>query len=201
MVYSSEKLAQLGHPAGEDGKKILVHLNKVNLAINRLTSRVLSPNAHDKLLEIGFGGGALIAEITRSTPGIQTVGADISRLAVSEAERRYHELVATGAVRFVHLSDEKLPFEDGAFTKVCCVNVIYFWADIHRALKEACRVIEPGGMFVISYAYRSPDRITKFPNGKVEGWLAQAGFVEPNSLSGIDRENGQYFCTSARKSP
>ncbi len=200
MAYSKDTLNQLGNPSGPEGNKILSRLNKVNVGINSLTKLMLEPQPSDYLLEIGFGGGALITEIVEEVLDLKAIGADISALAVSEAEQNFKEIIKSGNLQFVHLSTDILPFFGDTFSKVCCVNVIYFWGDVQHELQEIYRVISPGGTFVISYAFVSPDKITKFAVADVENWLSQTGFVNLVSRSSKDRENGHYFCTTAQKS-
>jgi ubiquinone/menaquinone biosynthesis C-methylase UbiE len=53
---------------------------------------------------------------------------------------------------------EALPFADGEFDIVLCRFSAHHWADVPRALREACRVLKPSGItaFVDIYAHGSP---------------------------------------------
>jgi len=197
MSYDKNQLEQLANPSGLNGACILGHLNKVNAGINDATFRHLRPETGDKILETGFGGGALLERIASSAPGILGIGVDISKLAVSEATQRLKVQVNNGTLRFHTTEPGRLPFDDGFFDKVCCVNVIYFWSDPIGELAEIYRVTKPGGLIVLSYAYGSPDKKTKFPTSKVADWLKATEYTGTTHQKYNDHENGTYFCTTA----
>ena len=97
------------------------------------------------MLEIGFGGGALIDEGLRRFPGTRFTGADISALAVSRANRTFARFVEAGTVDFVHLGGGALPFDECRFDTVVSVNVVYFVADLEDQTREIFRVLAPDG--------------------------------------------------------
>jgi SAM-dependent methyltransferase len=93
------------------------------------------PDAHD-VLDLGCGDGRLTKEIK----GARVVGADVSELALSRARGRLPD------VEFVRLvPDEPLPFLDGSFDLVVCVETIEHVRDVQLFLSEARRVLRPGG--------------------------------------------------------
>ncbi|MBO1765447.1 class I SAM-dependent methyltransferase [Allobranchiibius sp. GilTou38] len=62
--------------------------------------------------------------------------------------------------------DPQLPFEDASFDAVvCCVSIDYL---IHPVgvLREAARVLHPGGVVVLTFSNRC------FPTKAIRGWLA-----------------------------
>lgn len=197
MPYEKSQLEQLAKPTGPDGVRILGHLNRVNAGINDATFHHLRPETGDKILETGFGGGALLERIVSSAPGILGIGVDISKLAVSEATQRLKVQVNNGTLRFHTTEPGRLPFDDGFFNKVCCVNVIYFWSDPIGELAEIHRVTKPGGLIALSHAHGSPDKKTRFPASKVADWLKATGYSGVTHQKYRDRENGTFFCTTA----
>jgi cyclopropane fatty-acyl-phospholipid synthase-like methyltransferase len=199
LPYSKKILGQLAHPSGPEGKRILDHLNKVNSNINRLTLEGLSLEADDRLLEIGFGGGALISEVMRINPKVRVFGVDISALAVELATQRFKSEICSGTASFLKIDDRGPPFNDDFFDKIATVNVIYFVSDIEQQLREAFRLLKQGGLYVLSYADRSPDRITRFPSEKIEHLLSKVGFDNISSTAANDAENGDFHCTIAQK--
>jgi len=199
MAVSARILRQLGKPSGLLGRLILWELNRVNRGMNDATFRALDLAAGDRVLDIGFGGGALIGRVLAQDGVAFVAGADISRLAIGRAERRFKRAVTAGRVTFSECGTATLPFDDGAFSKVCCVNVIYFWPDVPAMMSEVLRVLAPGGAFVLCYAEGAPDKVTKFPPDKVEAWLREAGFEDVATRHDADKENGRYHCTVAVK--
>ena len=127
MARSKSIVRQLGNPRGVFGQLILWWLNSLNRGMNDLTfkSLDLNPNLNnaDHVLEIGFGGGTLIGRIlSKSTARV--AGMDISALAIRSVTKRYQEAINTGRLQLTKCEGTSLPYEDGAFSRVCCVNVI-----------------------------------------------------------------------------
>ena len=201
MAYSSRILRQLGHPTGLLGRLILRRLNKVNSGMNAFALDALGQSEGDRVLEIGFGGGALIGRVLADSNVAFVAGAEISDLAVKAAGKRFAPDVAAGRAAFHICGETSLPFDDGYFTAAVCVNVIYFWPDVPAMLDEVRRVLAPGGRFVLAYAEGAPDRVTRFPNDEVERLLREAGFADTMTRQGSDAENGRYHCTVATLPP
>ena len=199
MAVSARILRQLGKPSGLLGRLILWELNRVNRGMNDVTFEALDLAAGDRVLDIGFGGGALIKRVLAEEGVAFVAGADISQLAIGRAERRFKRAVAVGRAAFRECEMATLPYDDGAFSKVCGVNVIYFWPDVPAMVAEVFRVLAPGGAFVLCYAEGAPDKVTKFPSEAVETWLCEAGFEEAATSHDADKENGRYHCTVAVK--
>lgn len=62
--------------------------------------------------------------------------------------------------------DPGLPFEDASFDAVlCCVSIDYLIHPV-EVLREAARVLRPGGVVVLTFSNRC------FPTKAVRGWLA-----------------------------
>ncbi|ROR90254.1 class I SAM-dependent methyltransferase [Nocardioides aurantiacus] len=70
--------------------------------------------------------------------------------------------------------DPRLPFADASYDSVvCCVSIDYLVRPV-EVLREAARVLRPGGLVVLTFSNRC------FPTKAVRGWLAtdEAGRVE-----------------------
>ena len=62
--------------------------------------------------------------------------------------------------------DPRLPFDDASFDAVvCCVSIDYLVHPV-QVLREAARVLRPGGVVVLTFSNRC------FPTKAVRGWLA-----------------------------
>jgi ubiquinone/menaquinone biosynthesis C-methylase UbiE len=101
------------------------------------------------VLEVAFGTGHLAAEALAR--GATVVGVDVAPAMVALARQR-----VPGA-SFHEGDAEALPFEDGQFDAViCCFGLLHF-AEPAQALREAARVLKPGGMVSFTVWY-SPEK-------------------------------------------
>ena len=169
--------------------------------MNALALAELAPAEGEHALEIGFGGGALLAEILRRTHGHVT-GLDVSAVAVARARRR---LRGAGArLRLVEGSVERLPLADAAVDAAVSVNSLYFWPDLAGAVAELARVIRPGGRLVL--CFEPPEELRTWP-GHVHGFRAvsaealiglgeAAGFAAPRVREGFGRKPDRFLCLS-----
>ena len=195
MPYSKKQLDQLSKPHGEDGLAILERLNRVNTNINRAALDALGGDVGQSILEIGFGGGALIADGLKRLPLSKFYGAEISELAIERCTQEFTKEIGASKVSLHQFDGQHLPFGDATFDRVVAVNVIYFVADIALFISEVLRVLKTGGWCVLGYAEGSPDQITRFEKQDIESVLLKAGFARSTSRSYKDRENGVFYCT------
>jgi SAM-dependent methyltransferase len=175
---------QLAHPSGWIGRWITAPwLNRANGVMNRLTLDGLDVRAGSRVLEVGFGGGDLLAWILSA--GAIVAGVDRSADMVGLAQRRFRRELAEGRLE-LHTGDVgALPFPAGAFDRLCTVNTIYFWSDPAAALAECRRVMAPGGRMVVGFDDRRaleawPGHVHGFrlyEVAEVEDLMRDAGFT------------------------
>ena len=105
-----------------------------------------------RLLEIGVGLGTDFVRFVRA--GAHATGVDLTERAVGLVRRR---LELEGRQADLHVADaEALPFADGSFDRVYSWGVLHHTPDTARAIREAIRVLEPGGeLCVMLYARHS----------------------------------------------
>ena len=97
--------------------------------------------AAEHALDLGCGDGRLTKELTAD----RVTGADVSELALSRARGRLPD------VEFVQLvPDELLPFIDGSFDLVVCVETIEHVRDVQLFVSEVRRVLSPEGTFAVT---------------------------------------------------
>lgn len=98
----------------------------------------LPPGA--RLLDAGCGSGRELDELAARG---RATGVDVSEVAVARARARGHDDVHRAAI-------ERLPFADGTFDLVTCLDVVEHTPDDRAALAELRRVTRPGGTLVVT---------------------------------------------------
>ena len=198
---------QLRSPSGAFGRHIMPRFfNRSSAAINQTTLAALALEAEDRVLEVGFGGGELIANIEPFVPEGSVAGVDFSPDMAAAGAQRFEALIQAGRVELRCARAEDLPYADGRFTKACTVNTIYFWTDPAIPLGELWRVLEAGGRLAVSFSI--PAAIQRLPftrHGftlyeptRVRGLLEDAGFGNIRMVPGTGRR-GDYMCVIATK--
>lgn len=100
-----------------------------------------------RVLDVGCGTGALAAAAVARWPGAEVDALDASEGMLRIAERDCAALPAEmrGRIRFEHGYADRLPFDDGSFDVVASAFVLQLVPSRFRALREARRVLRPGG--------------------------------------------------------
>jgi SAM-dependent methyltransferase len=160
-ITAAEAARQLRRPDGEDGVKMGVQMNKSNRLMYEMTLEFLALRAGDRILEIGMGNGAFIPDLFVKEPTLKYTGLDMSDCMIAAAAGINAERMQTGHVDLHLGTTEEMTFAPGAFTKVFCVNVLYFWDNPAAALQAIHRVLEPGGELVL--AFRSKQTMEQLP--------------------------------------
>ncbi|HXQ78870.1 MAG: methyltransferase domain-containing protein [Thermoplasmata archaeon] len=108
-----------------------------------LLERIRSLLAPEGLRLLDLGGGTGAATVVFAAGGQE-------RIVLEPEERRVAQGRAAHApVTFVSGVAESLPFEDGRFDRVVSLMSFHHFTDGDRALREAFRVLAPGGRFVL----------------------------------------------------
>jgi len=110
-----------------------------------------------KVLEIGVGTGANLPYYHADA---EVVGIEPGPTMLAHARRRVDSLQADSNVATITLqqaSAEQLPFADGSFDQVLVFLVLCTIPDSSLAVKEAVRVLKPGGEVHFFEHVRAPD--------------------------------------------
>jgi len=99
-------------------------------------------------LDIGCGNGAFSMAAAVKFPSCQIFAVDPLDSAVEECQKRFSQAALTNLSVKQALS-ENLPFQDNSIERVLMRNLIHHLRDVTLALKEASRILAPGGLLII----------------------------------------------------
>lgn len=112
--------------------------------------RMAAPEAGESVLDVACGTGVLAVAAAQSVgPDGDVLGVDLSDAMVEAATRRAHGRGLTQA-RFLRMDAEQLDLPDGSVDLIlCCLGLMYL-PDPLAAIREARRVLRPGGRAVLA---------------------------------------------------
>jgi len=201
-------LRQFAQPHGRLGGLFAELLNRGNAAVNDRALAALQPREGDRVLEVGFGGGAALAEILRNSVVAFAGGLDPSAEMIRRAEQRLSGPIQEGRLQVRLGAAEAIPWPDASFDRALSVNSIYYWRDPARGASELFRVLKPGGTAVLGLRSKVAidrlklDRFDYHPFGEddVRDLLERAGFSAIDISSHEDRRFGGAVVVRARRS-
>ncbi|MGC4024637.1 MAG: bifunctional demethylmenaquinone methyltransferase/2-methoxy-6-polyprenyl-1,4-benzoquinol methylase UbiE [Mesorhizobium sp.] len=156
------------------------------------------PRPDWKSLDVAGGTGDIafrIVEASRRQAHATVLDINGSMLEVGKARAEKKGLSAN--VDFVEASAEELPFDDGTFDAYTIAFGIRNVPDINLALREAYRVLKPGGRFMcLEFSEVDMPLLDK----AYEAWSFKA-IPEIGKVVTGDRESYAYLVESIRKFP
>jgi SAM-dependent methyltransferase len=175
--------AQFGRPTGLPGRiagGVMAH-RASNRRRNAWVVSLLDVQRDDRVLEIGFGPGIAIRELSRKASEGYVCGLDHSAVMVQQAAKRNAEGVRRGQVDLRLGSAESLPAFEAPFDKVMAVNVALFWDRPVELLGNLRRVLRSGGRIALAFQPRGPgatDEAATRTGQELVAALRDAGFSQ-----------------------
>ena len=149
-----------------------------------------------EVLEVGCGGGLIAHELAQRQALI--VGIDPSPNALEVAREKVRASGLGQNAYFEQGYAELLPYADGSFSVIVCLDVLEHVSDIQATLKEIARVLAPGGIFIFDTINRTfLARLALIwigegipVNGLTPGIHSYRKFIKPNELRNMLTANG-----------
>jgi ubiquinone/menaquinone biosynthesis C-methylase UbiE len=108
-----------------------------------------------RVLEIGAGDAWLSAELSKQPRVVEVIATDFSAQPLKEEAPKVFKLLGANTAKITRMPADfhQLEFPDNHFDFVVCATVLHHAANIVQVLREAKRVLKPGGKLV---AIREP---------------------------------------------
>lgn len=143
-----------------------------------------------RVLDLGCGGGHVSYRAALHAKEVVACDPTKAMLEMVAAEAAKRGL---GNIETLAAAAEQLPFADASFDAVLCRFTAHHWADLGAGLREACRVLKPGGaaVFIDSIApedavldshlqaielLRDPSHVRNYRVSEWQARLGEAGF-------------------------
>ena len=182
-VLTEHLLSQFSRPRGIWGP--LVGWIMASRSSNRSRSiwavSLLDIQRRDRVIEIGFGPGLAIHEISRLAPDGYVCGLDHSARMLSQAARRNARAIGEGLVDLRLCPVERLPSFDIPFDKVLAVNTVGFWKAPDKSLVELRHLLRAGGRIAVVHQPRdlgATDATASARGAAMATRLVRAGFSD-----------------------
>jgi ubiquinone/menaquinone biosynthesis C-methylase UbiE len=101
------------------------------------------------ILDVGGGGGRTVSKLAAIVTQGKVYGIDFSEQSVVATKRTNAQWIDLGRVEVQNGSVSRLPFADGMFNLVTAVETHFWWANLPGDMREALRVLKPGGSLIV----------------------------------------------------
>jgi 2-polyprenyl-6-hydroxyphenyl methylase/3-demethylubiquinone-9 3-methyltransferase len=135
---------------------LLLRINEQRCAyVEAGVDRVFGKGAlkQQEVLDIGCGGGLICENLAQR--GATVMGIDPSAEALRMAREHVIKSGLGHNAWFVQGYAESLPFSDGSFSVITCLDTLEHVRDLQATICEIARVLAPGGVFVFDTINRT----------------------------------------------
>ena len=155
-------------PQGFGGKIMVKMMNSGHSKLAKWGFTKIYAKSNAKVLDIGCGGGANIANWLAKCTNGHVTGIDYSKVSVAESEKLNAIAIKQGRCDIVYGDVSSMPLDDEAFDCVSAFETVYFWEDLEKCFAEVRRVMKNGATFLICNE-------SDGTNSKDEKWAKKIG--------------------------
>ena len=140
---------QTRKPEGFLGKMMLGGMNAGHAKLADWGFTHLPAIHPDSAVDLGCGGGRNAGELLKMYPKAHVTAVDYSELSVEKAKEYNKAMIGAGRCEVLQgdVSDLQLPKE--TFDLATAFETVYFWPGLGNCFTEVCRILKPGGCFLV----------------------------------------------------
>lgn len=139
--------------------------------MNYVLARAVDITEKDNILDAGCGYGGSAMWLAKQY-GCHITGITLSPLQAAKGQRYVRERQLQDNVQIMQGDYTVLPFEDDTFDVYWALESLVHADDRNKVLREACRVLRPGGRLVIAeYTLREEPALTGQEKEYLRPWL------------------------------
>mgnify|MGYP005841126801 CR=1 FL=1 len=148
------------------------------------------------VIDIATGTGDLAIALAKSDAE-KVIGIDISNGMLDVGRKKINAQKLSEKIEMVQADSENLPYKDNTFDAATVAFGVRNFEDLDKGLSEICRVLKPGGIFVVL----ETSNPTKFPFK--QGYFTYTKFILPviGKLFSKDKSAYKYLSESASVFP
>ena len=192
-----EQVAQMFNNISQDydGLNRVISLG-IDVSWRKKVVKLVGENKPKQILDIATGTGDLALMMSQLNPD-RIVGLDISEGMLEVGKQKISKANLSKTIDMVVGDSENIPFEDNTFDAITVSFGVRNFEDLDKGLQEICRVLKPGGKFVVL----ETSNPTKFPFK--QGYKFYTNFILPviGKLFSKDKVAYSYLSESANSFP
>jgi SAM-dependent methyltransferase len=178
--------SQLKSPNGRLGHLAGAIMAVLNREPNARAVAALDVCPEDTILELGCGPGMALKQMASAATRGLVIGLDSSPDMLAQAARRNRATMRAGKTRLVLGRFDALPLQSESVDKILAVNVAYFFRDNADELREAYRVLRPGGRVAVYATDRESMAGWKFAGPETHRLVDTSGLSTAFRLAGFE---------------
>ena len=169
VLIAAYLLYQVRKPSRGVGQLFALAMNGSHAAMTDWALDRAWIDRRSKILDVGCGGGATVANLVDRAPNGTIYGVDHGPGSIAVACRTNARAIAAGRAYIERAAVSKLPYADDVFDLVTAIETQYYWPRLDHDMREILRVLKPGGTLLVVLAdyAKSPERTERSPLGKL----------------------------------
>lgn len=169
---------QFENPKGVIGKLVGMIMTYNNNERSNWAVSLMNVKPDDTILEIGFGPGITIKEISKKIVSGLITGVDWSEVMLQQAAKKNQASMKKGRVKLEQKDVVDLQYSGNNFDKIIAINTNFFWEDQVEVYKKLKEYLKSQGKIYIVFQPRWAESEEHIKNIAIqtEEYLIEAGF-------------------------